>query len=373
MKIHVFCVLGMLTSICVGADFSVLRFDGRESFGGRIATGTEIVGSVDGTSSRTFDTTALADGWTEVSSSGICQPDGATVDLCVLNGPAIEGGRLVADAIWDSDRVHVVRDNVVIPDGVTLTLGYDCVVKFTDGARIYVEGDGRLVSQGAILTDIAEDSVGGDTNHDGDASVPSGYTWWDEDDAVAALQVVSDDDGLERVYSDESQEDGTCVKTATLHKGWNWISVNVEPTDATFASVFRGVAFADGDVIKSSDGSATYSGGTWHPNPATFKLAAGRAYAVKKSTAGTATVTVVGTAVPAEIAVAAGWNWIGPTATSPVPIEDLVHTGGFTDGDIINSPSASATYHGGKWYGDLETLEPGSGYKARFGKAGTLR
>ena len=174
-------------------------------------------------------------------------------------------------------------------------------------------------------------------------------------------------------YGMEPYDERAREASVMLLNGWNWVSVNVEPADAVFASVFRGVAFADNDVIKSSDGSATYSNGTWHPNPSSFKLVPGRAYAVKKSTAGTATVTVNGTTVPAGIAVAAGWNWIGPTTTSPVPIGDLVHTGGFTDGDIINSPCASATYHGGKWYGDLKALEPGSGYKARFGKAGTLR
>ena len=154
--------------------------------------------------------------------------------------------------------------------------------------------------------------------------------------------------------------------------GWTWVSINMEPDDASFASVFKGVSFADDDVIKSSGGSATYYGGTWYPSPSTFMFVPGRAYAVKKSTAGTATVTVGGTPAVASLTVTAGWNWIGPTTDKPVSLDALKHSGGFADDDVISSTSRSSTYYGGKWYGSLQSLEPGVGYKARFDKAGTL-
>ena len=157
-----------------------------------------------------------------------------------------------------------------------------------------------------------------------------------------------------------------------LSQGWTWVSVNVEPDDSSFSSVFRGVSFADNDVVKSSDGSATYYGGAWYPSPATFKIVPGRAYAVKKSTSGEATVTVSGTSATASLAVTAGWNWIGPMTGNPVSRDALKHSGGFTDNDVISSSSSSATYYGGTWYGSLLSLEPGVGYKAWFGKAGTL-
>ena len=157
-----------------------------------------------------------------------------------------------------------------------------------------------------------------------------------------------------------------------LSQGWTWVSVNVEPDDASFASIFRGVSFADNDVVKSSDGSATYYGGAWYPSPATFKIVPGRAYAVKKSMPGDATVTVSGTSATSSLAVTAGWNWIGPMTGNPVSRDALKHSGGFTDNDVISSSSSSATYYGGTWYGSLLSLEPGVGYKAKFGKAGTL-
>ena len=165
---------------------------------------------------------------------------------------------------------------------------------------------------------------------------------------------------------------GGAVCEFSLAQGWTWVSANAEPADASFASVFKDVSFADDDVIKSSDGSATYYGGTWYPSPASFGFVAGRAYAVKKSTSGSASVKVSGSAAPASVAVASGWNWIGPTASAAVPLDALKHSGGFADDDVISSSGASATYYGGKWYGSLQSLEPGVGYKAKFAKGGTI-
>lgn len=162
------------------------------------------------------------------------------------------------------------------------------------------------------------------------------------------------------------------VHDVTLNEGWTWISVPIEPSDGSITAVFGDVSFADNDVIKSSDGSATYYGGTWYSGQTSFKLVAGRAYAVKKSTSGSAAVRVSGIPALASLAVSAGWNWIGPTTDADVPLNALTHSGGFTDNDVINSSSGSATYYGGEWYGSLQSLKPGVGYKAKFGKAGAL-
>ena len=58
---------------------------------------------------------------------------GASVDVLVLNTTASV----------------VVRDDIVVPSGLMLTLGAGCIVKFTDGARIVVESGGAVVAEGA--------------------------------------------------------------------------------------------------------------------------------------------------------------------------------------------------------------------------------
>ena len=108
------------------------RVDARAGYGGRVGTGVEQVGEVDGSAIRAWDTTAQADGWTMLESGN------SVAEVCVLNGPEVVGGRLLADASWGPDRVHVVRDDVVVPEGVTLTLERGAVVKFTEGAAFRV-------------------------------------------------------------------------------------------------------------------------------------------------------------------------------------------------------------------------------------------
>ena len=156
-----------------------------------IATGVERVGSADGSAATEWDTTQEPDGWTTLTSGNM------TAEVLVLNGPYVVGGRLPADESWGDERVVVVRDDIVVPEGTTLTLGAGCIVKFTEGARIAVEDGGAVVVEGAHLAAFDDDGVGGDTNMNGsdgrDGTRPS--QWWLDDPAVAALATVQFVDG----------------------------------------------------------------------------------------------------------------------------------------------------------------------------------
>lgn len=170
--------------VAFGLESAPFRVDARATYGGRVATGVEQVGEVDGASVRMWDTTSQADAWTALASQG------SSADVCVLNAPAVEGGRIDADTSWTAERVHVVRDDVVVGEGATLTLERGTVVKFTEGAKIAVEEGGDVEAKGAHLADVADDSVGGDTNLDGGGSQPGAIAWWMEDPVVGALAGV---------------------------------------------------------------------------------------------------------------------------------------------------------------------------------------
>jgi len=178
-----------------------------------IVTGVEYVGSADGTVVTEWDTTKVEDGWWRVVNDGalgITRPTGeashATVDVLVLNGPSVVGGRMSQSAAWDDERVVVVRHDVVVPSGLTLTLGAGCIVKFVEGARIVVEDGGAVVAEGAYLAAFDDDSVGGDTDMNGrrDEDIAP-YRGWLDDPEVAALATVKFVDGatnlLTRTYT----------------------------------------------------------------------------------------------------------------------------------------------------------------------------
>lgn len=180
----------MMYTVCMSLQ-AAMRVDMRCTAGRYIAAGVELVGAADGGAPTEWDTTQEPDGWMQITSGS------ATADVLVLNTTAaVVGGRLVADETWDDERVVVVRDDIVVPSGMTLTLGAGCIVKFTDGARIVVENGGAVVAEGAYFAAFDDDSVGGDTDMNGlRAEGGNLYHGWLDDPAVAALSTVRFVDG----------------------------------------------------------------------------------------------------------------------------------------------------------------------------------
>ena len=198
MKKFLMMVMGCAAGVVGAADYSAsaaavgttsapVRFDGRT--GNLVATGVERRGDPVGGPVTTWNTASEADGWRSFTVGE------ETVSILALNEVAVEGGRLVTNEVWSADRVHVVRDDVVIPSGKSLTLPHGCVVKFTEGARFVTLAGGTLRAEGANLAELADDAVGGDTNHDADDTAPCGIAWWREDAATEALATVAFLDG----------------------------------------------------------------------------------------------------------------------------------------------------------------------------------
>ena len=204
MKIALLVAVAVATSATL---LAAVRVDVRGTAGFYLATGVERVGTADGGAPVMWDTTQVEDGWWCVENNdgvlGITRPisgngSAGTVDVLVLNtGASVVGGRMSQSEAWDDDRVVVVRDDVVVPSGTTLTLGFGAIVKFTEGARIVVEDGGAVVAEGAYLAAFDDDSVGGDTDMNEDAATTSAAPpqWWLDDPAVAALSMVKFVDG----------------------------------------------------------------------------------------------------------------------------------------------------------------------------------
>jgi len=100
------------------------------------------------------------------------------------------GGRITQDQTWSADQVNVVDSTVVVAAGVRLTIAPGAIVKFAHGAGLTLEASAILDAQATaakpiVLTSLADDSVGGDTNLDGSASRPLAGDWiWRADNAA---------------------------------------------------------------------------------------------------------------------------------------------------------------------------------------------
>jgi hypothetical protein len=77
----------------------------------------------------------------------------------------------------------VIRPGAIVKFAASCTLNPDqsiqsCLTDPLGGARIYTPNISELRIKGATLTDIRDDSVGGDTNNNGSATVPTSSDYW---------------------------------------------------------------------------------------------------------------------------------------------------------------------------------------------------
>ena len=191
-SIHFIFVMFFFCTVAVYAQFTgltyttaesaVARLDLRDGFGGRVVRGNmdlsmmEGAVSLDGTKlPASWNSMDSEDGWHELSQNG------QTSEICVLNREdvVLEEGRLKQDTTWTGSAIHLIRNNIYVPNGVTLTITEGVVVKFTEDTRIIVENGGKISVQGTEdspvqFTLATDDTYGGDTDlRDGTMDVPS--------------------------------------------------------------------------------------------------------------------------------------------------------------------------------------------------------
>ena len=109
--------------------------------------------------------------------------DDETTEYRYFTKPTVTlSGTLSKNETWSGHQVYHVTGNLTVPRGVTLTVEPGAIIKFDAGKSLTVSGGGTLNAFGTraqpiVFTSIKDDSVGGDTNRDGDATKANGGDW----------------------------------------------------------------------------------------------------------------------------------------------------------------------------------------------------
>ena len=107
----------------------------------------------------------------------------------------LDGVTIAASETWDiAGSPYVIRDEVSVGTGATLTMLSGVVVKFEDGAMLTADGSVEALgtaSEPVIFTSIYDDAAGGDTNGDGGATSPTSFDPWGLNFYGAARMPVS--------------------------------------------------------------------------------------------------------------------------------------------------------------------------------------
>lgn len=99
-------------------------------------------------------------------------PFGQEVVSIESNGVLMVWTNLVSTATWKADKVHLIAEDVTIPDWMTLDIESGTVVKFYPGTTLAVSNNAHCNAKGVIFTHVNDDTIGGDTLFDGGATQP---------------------------------------------------------------------------------------------------------------------------------------------------------------------------------------------------------
>jgi hypothetical protein len=256
----------------------------------------------------------------------------------------------------------------VLTDAGTLNDGNDMVAAFVGEQLRGVASPQDAGGDTLVFLTVFSDRVGGETVR---------FEVWDDDQcrrygSTAERKPFGADDVLGSPNSPDTltalDTPPGSVASFPLNAGWNWFSTYVTSGDMSVGSVLSSLAPTAGDIIKSKTAFAVFDPDTtigWVGTLDTLNNTSG--YMINLTDAGTLLqegtfVDPLTTAVP----VADGWNWIGYLPTSAKTVTAAladVQANGFLNGDEVLKGQTSFTVWNSGWFGSLDMMEPGKGYR----------
>jgi hypothetical protein len=185
-------------------------------------------------------------------------------------------------------------------------------------------------------------------------------------DSMENLEFLAD-----HVYQDQELHFVNHI-TLDLTCGWNWISSNVLPPDASFDSIFSGIA-DNIQQVKSQTQSAIRTGDAWVGDlPDMSGIGIGSMYKIKTSAPCSLTVNGSRISPETQISLDNSWTWVAYLPTTSLPVADAIDSV-FPILDQVKSQTQSVLKVGSILIGDLSEMHAGLGYTIKTTAAGILQ
>ena len=121
-----------------------------------------------------------ANGSGSIGLAGIASGTNIASNNTGVTGIWVTEGTINSDTRWSSIFPYVINTDMYVSAGKTLTIDPGVIVKVRSGIRILIDGtlDARGTADNKIyFTDYRDDSIGGDTNGDGNSTTPAAGGW----------------------------------------------------------------------------------------------------------------------------------------------------------------------------------------------------
>ncbi|MFT4532664.1 MAG: hypothetical protein ACI9P5_000008 [Saprospiraceae bacterium] len=156
---------------------------------------------------------------------------------------------------------------------------------------------------------------------------------------------------------------GVVLKEVVVNGGWNWLSFNLALEEPSPDSVLVNINDPINGIFKSQTEFAQYADGFgWFGSLNTI----GNVSSYQLRINNYDTLLLQGNLIDpdtVDIPISIGWNWIGYTPRSPLPINTALDSITLLDGDLIKSQTEFAQFVSGfGWIGTLRNLRPNEGY-----------
>ncbi|WP_161944669.1 InlB B-repeat-containing protein, partial [Sedimentisphaera salicampi] len=224
--------------------------------------------------------------------------------------------------------------------------------KYVGPEDLAVMLDSYLTAEGSLASETAAELFAGDQFGDIDSN-----QWVDNGDFY--------------LFSNNWLKSFEDSFTYNLVQGYNWISFPVLPEDKSLANVMEGYEeiVENFDNITASNGkTAQYYNGQWYGT--LQNIVPTRMYVLYSANGGTFEVSGSEVGPDGAMNLYQGWNWLPFFQKQSMSVQDAFQHLDVQDLDQIIAPNGEvAQYYGNQWYGTLDTLEPGVGYKFNVSKA----